>query len=302
MASSPAARLWCWGLNGGNATIGVGDTTTPYFTTPQRLAGAGWTSVSAGYRHACGIQSDGTLWCWGAVNNSALETTPAKVGTDTGWSSVSVGADYTCGIDAGALYCWGDNTSGQLGFSGPAESPTQVGSDTSWTSVSASDVHGNGYFTGGAQTCGLRADPGALYCWGDNSAGQLGDGSVNAQSTPGPQQVGSDTDWTGVSAGGGFTCGVRSSTGLSCWGDNHYGSLGTYQVQHSYTPYAVYDLYPRHDWSGGIDVGPASACGIRDDQTLWCWGWGEYGQLGTGLAYPTTGLFAGLPVPFPTSP
>lgn len=303
--------LWCWGHNFfgqlGTSTNVSTDTPNP---TPVQVGGTGWTQVSAGFGHTCGIQTGGTLWCWGddsagelGDGGSTAQTSPQQVGSGTGWTRVSAGRYYTCGIQSGALYCWGFDDHGELGLASASGTPAQVGSDTDWTEISASDYQANKPFWsggGGGQTCGIRS-PGTLWCWGDNSAGQLGDGTTTAQGTPGPQQVGSASDWTAVSTGGGFTCGLEGTSSLSCWGDNHYGELGNASMDQKLSPTPVVDLYSGHSWVGGIDAGGAHACGVRDDHTLWCWGWGDSGQLGVGKSYTGKGAYFGAWLPGPTN-
>ena len=87
-------------------------------------------------------------------------------------------------------------------------------SATNWTNISAGDAH----------SCGLRSD-GSLWCWGDNSFGQLGDGTTTSRTTP--TRIGTTTNWTNISAGGARrTCGIQSDNTLWCWGHNDYGQLG----------------------------------------------------------------------------
>jgi hypothetical protein len=81
----------------------------------------------------CGVQTDGSLWCWGGNSDCQLGdgTTgtrgyPVKIGSATDWAQVSVGDTFTCGTRTdGTLWCWGDNTVGQ-GGDGSAFSRTPI--------------------------------------------------------------------------------------------------------------------------------------------------------------------------------
>jgi alpha-tubulin suppressor-like RCC1 family protein len=112
----------------------------------------------------------------------------------SGWTSVTSGDDHTCGIRVGRIYCWGDDTYGQLGdgaAGGSRATPAPIASAaTDWTSVSAGNYH----------TCAVRA--GRVACWGRDNNGQLGDGTVNdtSEATPGLIASGA-TDWKSVTAG-----------------------------------------------------------------------------------------------------
>ncbi len=138
-----------------------------------------WKGVSAGGAHACAIASSSKLYCWGNDDHGQLgntdvfnsKTTPNEVKGGTGWTVVSAGDAHTCGIRSGRLYCWGSDSDGRLGNTGSyindKGTPQQIGSLADWRTVSA----------GGAHTCAIRSSRYYLYCWGDDSRGQIGDGT-----------------------------------------------------------------------------------------------------------------------------
>jgi alpha-tubulin suppressor-like RCC1 family protein len=176
--------LWCWGLN---ANLEAG-TTSQFPWSPVQLAGTTWTQVTTGLYHTCAIKTDGTLWCWGGnlsgqLGNDGIPVLPTSQTSDpvqvtgTTWQSVSAGQSHTCAIMLdGTLWCWGSNTSGQLGDNTLDSKSTPVAVGTSgqtWAMVAAGVTH----------TCAL-AMGGSLWCWGDNTAGQLGIGSNGAREIP----------------------------------------------------------------------------------------------------------------------
>ena len=90
--------------------------------------------------------------------------------------SLSAGGRHTCGLTArGEAYCWGDNSSGQLGNGTVAASatPVRVRSVGAFESLSAGYIH----------TCAITTE-GAVYCWGSNVDGQLGSGTANDANVP----------------------------------------------------------------------------------------------------------------------
>src|SRR5699024_9524799 len=92
------------------------------------------------------------------------------------WRQVSASYRFTCAIDVDdGLYCWGDNTFGQLGngkTEGRQTSPVAIGTGHAWRQVS----------TGGSHVCALSTT-GKAYCWGRNLSGQLGTGKEGGGSS-----------------------------------------------------------------------------------------------------------------------
>jgi alpha-tubulin suppressor-like RCC1 family protein len=171
------------------------------------------------------------------------------------WVQMSTGSNHTCAVRAdGTLWCWGKNSSGQLGLGDDTSrpSPAQVGEAKDWTAVSAGENH----------TCGVRR--GELWCWGDNWQGQLGLGDSTTRLSP--ARVGVASDWSAVSAASIHTCGLRGST-LWCWGGNWYGELGVGDTAQRTSPVQV---GLASDWSL-VSAGGQQTCGLRSG-ALWCWG------------------------------
>lgn len=222
--------VFCWGANV-SGQLGVGDTNSRLSPTQVGTA-TDWKQVATGGNHGCGIRTSGALFCWGenthgevgdGTNESRL--TPVQVGTATDWKLVRAGYLHTCGIrGSGALFCWGDNYSGQIGdgtigFFESRNTPTQIGTSTGWSSVATGEGH----------TCAIRG--GAIFCWGSNGAGELGNGTFSgpndpAPGNPVPTQVGTATNWTDIAAGSGDSCGIRANSLLFCWG-NYASGDGT---------------------------------------------------------------------------
>jgi len=145
------------------------------------------------------------------------------------------------------------------------------------TSISAGEDH----------TCILKSD-GKAYCWGDNSVGQLGNGSTESSMTP--VAVSGGLNFESISVGWDHTCGVTDANDAYCWGRGRYGRLGNGSSENSMIPTAV---------SGGlsfesVNSGLAHTCGITTDGDAFCWGRGEDGILGQNSV-------ASSPVPVPVS-
>ena len=150
------------------------------------------------------------------------------------FTAVSAGTAHTCGITvAGAAFCWGMSTDGQLGHFGPgggnAPGPgvcVSFGAPFPCSTVPVLVTGGLDFTTvsaGGHHACGVTS-AGAAYCWGANSHGQLGDGTTSDRWSPVP--VAGGVRFTALSAGNHHTCGVNSVGTVYCWGGNYLGQLG----------------------------------------------------------------------------
>jgi alpha-tubulin suppressor-like RCC1 family protein len=180
---------------------------------------------------------------------------------------VAAGGEHSCGIRAtGTLWCWGRNSYGQIGngtASQDSEPPTQVGAKTDWLKVTG----------GGASTCAIRTNQ-ALYCWGLNHRGQIGDETRTVRAVP--TQVPGASRWRSVSMGFFHTCGINSSDTLRCWGDNSAGQLGQGNTKRSLERQKV-----AGNWST-VSAGGWTTCATKVNGTLWCWGRNLFGQVGDG--------------------
>lgn len=183
----------CWGANdlgqlGYGHTETIGDDEPPASAGDISLPGQVVRIVAGGF-HTCAILDSGALICWGDGQQGQLGYGGALVvGDDEGPTfmgavpvggtvvDLALGWQHTCAIvDTGGLRCWGDDDYGQLGYGAcddiGYERPSAMG-DVELGSVPATAV-----FSGSRSrsTCVLL-DEGALRCWGDNDAGQLGQG------------------------------------------------------------------------------------------------------------------------------
>ena len=202
-----AGAVYCWG-NNSRGELGNG-TQTP--STAPVLVGGGLTfvDIDAGDSHTCGRTSAGPTYCWGANDQGQLgngtisswELTPVPVATSATFVKLTMGGYFSCGTVAnGSAFCWGGNDAGQLGngsIGQPSPSPVPVSGGVSFTSLTAS----------WQSICG-RSSIGTIYCWGDNSYGQLGNGGLSPSATP--QQIGPP--------GGFVTSASRAATGAAGFG------------------------------------------------------------------------------------
>jgi alpha-tubulin suppressor-like RCC1 family protein len=284
-SSGPA---FCWGAN---VTGLFGDGSQTNSLTPVPAAsGLALAAVYQGDQHTCGLTSGGIAYCWGGNHYGQLgigSTTdsPGPVAVSGGRTfatiSTSGPADHTCGLTpGGSAYCWGLNQSGQIGAptSGVCTLPLSRKS-TVPCALAPVAVSGGLAFTavsvGYSHTCALTAG-GAAYCWGDNSNGELGDGTTTNRSAP--VAVAGGLTFTTLSVGLRASCGVAPSGAAYCWGSNAHGDLGDGTNVTRSIPVPVL---------GGINfatvgVGAGQVCGLTSGGTIYCWGENLRGQLGNG--------------------
>jgi alpha-tubulin suppressor-like RCC1 family protein len=275
----------CWGSNS-NGQLGIGalggtrltpvDVVTP---SPNNAV-----AVTAGSSHTCALLANGSAKCWGAnqsgqlgISNTAPNNTaPTPVlggGGSVTARDIAAGRNHTCAVRAdGAVRCWGSNGSGQLGDGTTTTrlSPVAVlGLTDPVVAIAAGEAH----------TCALVAS-GTVRCWGDNSVGQLGDGTTTNRLTP--VTVSGLTVVVGIAAGGtlgsSHTCALLANGTVQCWGANGSGQLGTGNTLPSNRPVAVSGLTN----AVSIAVGEFHTCALLANGLPFCWGFNSSGQLGNG--------------------
>ncbi len=241
----------------------------------------GIASVSAGANHTCALTTTGGVKCWGAGNfgqlgngATATQLSPVDVtGLASGVAAISVGLDHTCALTtAGGVKCWGRNLNGELGDGTTVNSATPldvVGLTTGVAAISAGHDH----------ACALTA-AGGVKCWGKNTYGELGNGTVSSGGCyciTAPVQVsGLISGAAAVSAGGARTCALTTAGGAKCWGSAPTGD-GTYTGQTTPT-----DVSGLASGVAAVSAGGSQACALTVAGGVKCWGDNGTGEVGDG--------------------
>jgi alpha-tubulin suppressor-like RCC1 family protein len=234
-------EYWCWGSNDGNGNttsgvLGRGANPMGYGAAGKAsLLDASAASGAPGSWFNLALTPGGTIYSWG--DNSAGQLGRGNINTNdinpapvTGLSNVTqmtAGANHACAISGGKISCWGDNTDGQLGrgivggSSNNATVTVTLPGNKSAAMVSCSGSH----------TCALATD-GTVYCWGNNNAGQIGNGMPSNNRVSMPAQVMGIMNAIAVGAGesamanAGYSCALINGGSVQCWGFNGDGTLG----------------------------------------------------------------------------
>ncbi len=281
-------------------------------SAPLTVAYSGDVVVAAGAEHACALRG-GAVKCWGynVVGQLGLGDTSnrgdaaGEMGVDLpvvqlGGTATAITAGYvhTCALlDNDAVKCWGHNDNGQLGLGDTAYRGDAAGEmGATLPTVDLGPGHTAKAITAGYNhTCALLDDD-TVKCWGYNLWGQLGLGD-NAYRGDAAGEMGAALPTVdlgpghtarALTAGAAHTCALLDDTTVKCWGYNLYGQLGLgtqddqgNQAGEMGAALPTVDLGPGRT-AKALTAGNSHTCAVLDDDTVKCWGWNDYGQLGLG--------------------
>lgn len=212
------------------------------------------------------------------------------------WKKVALShGGHGCALKKdGRLYCWGRGDAGQLGFVAPKDCSLtgSAGSDMecalmpqlvqcAWGFCLFDDIA-----AGDRHTCALERFSQYVWCWGENSDGELGIGlegfGPDADSTPIPHMIATTIRFVAVRAGGSSSCALSARAEVWCWGRNNLNIVPHRTDSEIYQPTRL--RFPERIHA--IDHYTTQACGQAPGGNLFCWGIGSQSQLGTGAFTP----------------
>jgi alpha-tubulin suppressor-like RCC1 family protein len=230
-------------------------------------------SVAAGPEHSCVLSAAGHVYCWGDLAGEKAEISAiAKriIQLPPRATQISAGALGTCALlENGDIYCWHGSIPARVPFP----------QDTKAIDIAV----------GLNQSC-ANTIGGSIYCWGENSVGQLGNGTNQSSDIP-VEVVGVNNAQSVVASGAGvyfdfysFSCALQSHNNgsVSCWGSNIFDQLGDGSGIDRSTPTAITGLYGIKQ----IASGGTHSCALFHDGYVACWGGLYGGQLGQAPLTP----------------
>ncbi|MCL2695633.1 MAG: hypothetical protein FWE69_04845 [Clostridiales bacterium] len=286
--------VWAWGRN----NLGqLGDGTDTERTYPAQIETApgvplsGVVLIATGGHHSLALKNDGTVWAWGynahgqlgngttVANNRAVPVEASPGTALSGVIAVAANTNHSLALKGdGTVWAWGRNDYGQLGdgTTMQSNSPVQVMALSgvpmdNVTAIAASAYH----------SLALKSD-GTVYAWGQNTYGQLGDGTatdsgnpVRVTALPGVPLG----DITAIDAGGTHCLALKDDGTVWAWGRNNFSQLGDGTKINRNNPVQVGGAL------GGVSAiaaGNQYSLVLKDDGTVWAWGNNGNGDLGDG--------------------
>jgi alpha-tubulin suppressor-like RCC1 family protein len=284
------STVWTWGRND-YGQLGHGTTDVSY--TPKQISGfSGVIGIATGDDHTISIKNDGTVWTWGRNSFGKLgdgtttnSTVPLQVPSFLDVTAIAAGEVHMAILKSGGtVWTCGNNHYGELG---------NGSTDSSTTPVQVTGPDGVGTLSGIiaigvgiAHTAALKSD-GTVWTWGNNSNGELGDGTTTSRTVPvqvkGADGTGILSGVTAIAVGSDHNAALKNDGTVWTWGDNYRGKLGDGTTTNSTTPVQV-------KGPGGIGIlseissisaGSSHTTALKNDgMVVWAWGYNGYGQLG----------------------
>ncbi len=269
LAIKEDGSLWSWGYN---ASGQLGNGTIVNELLPNKVM-ENIINVSAGAFHTLAIKTDGSLWTWGSnlyTGTTTDQLTPVNMMEIV--ENVSAGTNHTLALKTdGSLFTWGRNKYGQLGDGSiiDRKTPNKLNFQLSIDQELAVPLlDKTSIFYDGAYVLDIKSDN-SLWAWGDNSNGQLGDGTTINQLNETKIMENVEV----ASAGYGHSLAIKTDKSLWAWGT---GLLGDGSDGIKLDPVRIMENV------ASVSAGHAYSLAIKLDGSLWSWGWNSFGQLGDG--------------------
>ncbi|PKN44651.1 MAG: hypothetical protein CVU59_11150 [Deltaproteobacteria bacterium HGW-Deltaproteobacteria-17] len=220
-------------------------------------------SIASGTTHTCAVLDDGSAWCWGRGSEGQLgndqtseeeynEYSPVQVQVPAGvmFTQIAAGTNHTCALDSlHRAWCWGLDF-GMLGTNSPQPGVIPVPVAVAMPAGRQFAKLSLGLF----HACALDTT-GAVWCWGYNTAGQLGLGDLVERGVAQPTQAATSIGEPVVDLDCGLvhTCAVTATGGLYCWGADNSGQIA---LDPEDVLFQDCNYWPFEEFDGTIIPGP----------------------------------------------
>ncbi|EDO34592.1 predicted protein [Nematostella vectensis] len=278
--------MFCWGKCS-EGQLGVGETEQEFISTPRLLENLEFSSnvreVSCGWNHTAFLCKDGTVYTcgsneFGQLGQEKSHTNPESVHAIETFTitKVTCGKAHTVAVsDQGLVFAWGDNSYGQIGLGSKVKEKVQTIPKMLKGLAKMSVVQ----IACGCNHSMALTISGHLFCWGDNSSGQLGIGKTHSSmSEPAPVLSLNGVPFMLISAGGAHSFALSSSGALFGWGKNEYGQLGVHDTTDRPLPTLLKSL--RSQGVCYVSCGEKHTAVLTSDGGVFTFGCGTSGQLG----------------------
>lgn len=269
----------CWGYG---AFGNLGNNSKESSGSPVQVQGVNdVVSISSGRFNSCAVTTAGELFCWGSDFTSFKEVesgvpyereslVATKLPGFSNVLSVTIGSFHMCALTkTGDVFCIGRNQVGQI----PGSTSTLV-----ITPQQVSVEKSKKISAGSAHTCAFTNNN-EVVCWGYGKSGQTG--AADKPDITLPAKVSGLSKISDISSGRFYSCALTIESKIFCWGDNVYGQLGNGSTVDSSTPVETLGLVSP-TILGNMSVFSSHTCVTTKAGEYQCWGFGEWGQLGTG--------------------
>jgi alpha-tubulin suppressor-like RCC1 family protein len=287
-------RLWSWGKNyltqlGLNEQSPYTDSSITSFPVQTCAINGNWKSISLSSRRdatngsTAGIKTDGTLWCWGnnssgqlGDNTTTQRRSPVQIyGGGATWKQVTMQGstgtrEHAAAVKTdGTLWCWGNNSFGQLGDG------TLISKSSPVQTVAAGSNWKIAAFAHAQQMFALKTDN-TLWAWGTG---------INQNIVSSPVQLfAGETNWKQIAPGYVHAIGLKTDGSVWGFGDNTNGAIGNNST--NFNGNYAQESTLSTTWKQVSAGGYGQSFGIKNDGSLWAWGYGANGTLGLGNNTP----------------
>ena len=281
----------------------------PRYEAPTPLMEGAFTTISSGLNHVCGLRTDGTVACEGSSEYGQQWPSEAKLPGGEGlvFEAINSGYEHTCAVEEGSIICYGIGAEAWETIPEEGITLSSLSGGAHYTCA----LHGDGspfcwaiggwelvwpeekfiaISSGWLQACGLRNDQSAV-CWQYFEATPEDRGFFLAEILNDYGVMPFEGEqFSSISAGYAFACGVRIDGSAVCWWPIDLERLlSEWQIYADIFDDRGQTAPPEGDRFTAISSGGLHACGLRVDGSVACWGSNDRGQIA-----PPEGSFAAI--------